>query len=86
MKILSSILITLLVINFLLNFNLEKQETEIQRLQINYKKIEKEMRLIKINFAFLTRAENLRRLNQDYFFLQPYELSDVTISNEFLKK
>ena len=37
------------------------------------------MQLIKINFAFLTRPENLKNINKKLFYLEPYDLSNVTI-------
>ena len=69
----------LLILNFLLHFGLEKQEKKIQKLNQEYQNILKEMQLIKINFAFLTRSENLKDINNKFFYLEPYDLSNVKI-------
>ena len=41
------------------------------------------MQLIKINFAFLTRSENLKDINKKFFYLEPYDLSNVKIMDNF---
>ena len=57
----------LLILNFLLHFGLEKQEKKIQKLNQEYQNILNEIQLIKINFAFLTRSENLKDINKNFF-------------------
>ena len=69
----------LLILNFLLHFGLEKQEKKVQKLNQEYRNILEEMQLIKINFAFLTRPENLKNINKELFYLEPYDLSNVKI-------
>ena len=69
----------LIILNFLLHFGLEKQEKKVQKLNQEYRNILEEMQLIKINFAFLTRPENLKNINKELFYLEPYDLSNVTI-------
>ena len=78
-KIFSYLMSVLLILNFLLHFGLEKQEKKIQKLNQEYQNILKEMQLIKINFAFLTRPENLKDINKKFFYLEPYDLSNVKI-------
>ena len=78
-KIFSYLISVLIILNFLLHFGLEKQEKKIQKLNQEYQNILKEMQLIKINFAFLTRPENLKNINKELFYLEPYDLSNVTI-------
>ena len=38
-----------------------------------------EIQQIKINFAFLTRSENLKDINKKFFYLEPYDLSNIKI-------
>ena len=78
-KIFSYMLSILIILNFLLHFGLEKQEKKVQKLSQEYRNILEEMQLIKINFAFLTRPENLKNINKELFYLEPYDLSNVTI-------
>ena len=78
-KFFSYLISVLLILNFLLHFGLEKQEKKIQKLNQEYQNILKEMQLIKINFAFLTRSENLKDINNKFFYLEPYDLSNVKI-------
>tara|TARA_B100000242_G_C43039556_1_gene484891 strand:+ start:1098 stop:1361 length:264 start_codon:yes stop_codon:yes gene_type:complete len=78
-KIFSYMLSILIILNFLLHFGLEKQEKKVQKLNQEYRNILEEMQLIKINFAFLTRPENLKNINKELFYLEPYDLSNVTI-------
>lgn len=65
--------------NFFLHFSIEKQDQKIERLLIENKKIKEEIKLVKINFSFLTRPENLKKLNKDFFYLEPYSLSDIKV-------
>ena len=69
----------LLILNFLLHFGLEKQEKKIQKLNQEYQNILNEIQLIKINFAFLTRSENLKDIKKKFFYLEPYDLSNIKI-------
>lgn len=72
-------LITVFMFNFFLHFSIEKQDQKIERLLIENKKIKEEIKLVKINFSFLTRPENLKKLNKDFFYLEPYSLSDIKV-------
>ena len=78
-KFFSYLISVLLILNFLLHFGLEKQEKKIQKLNQEYQNILNEMQLIKINFAFLTRSENLKDINKKFFYLEPYDLSNIKI-------
>ena len=78
-KFLTFSLIIVFMFNFFLHFSIEKQDQKIERLLIENKKIKEEIKLVKINFSFLTRPENLKKLNKDFFYLEPYSLSDIKV-------
>ena len=78
-KFLTFSLIIGFMFNFFLHFSIEKQDQKIERLLIENKKIKEEIKLVKINFSFLTRPENLKKLNKDFFYLEPYSLSDIKV-------
>ena len=83
-----SIVISVIILNFFLNFLIEEKEKKNEKLKIKYEKIEKKLELIKINYSFLIRPENLKIINKKNFKLEPYGLEDIKliISNEEFKK
>lgn len=88
LKLHFSIVISVITLNFFLNFLIEEKEKKNEKLKIKYEKIEKKLDLIKINYSFLIRPENLKIINKNNFELEPYGLEDIKliITNKEYKK
>ena len=55
----------------------EKQEKSIEKMLSETSQLNKEIELINVNLSFLKRQENLKKINDDQFKLQPYDILDI---------
>ena len=55
----------------------EKQEKSIEKILRETSQLNKEIELINVNLSFLKRQENLKKINDDQFKLQPYDILDI---------
>lgn len=67
----------LIITNILIHFMFEKQEKSIEKILRETSQLNKEIELIKVNLSFLKRQENLKKINDDQFKLQPYDILDI---------
>ena len=67
----------LIITNILIHFMFEKQEKSIEKILRETSQLNKEIELIKVNLSFLKRQENLKKINDDQFKLQPYDIFDI---------
>ena len=88
LKIHFTMVLSIVILNFFLHFLIEEKEKKNKKLKVNYEKTVKKLDLIKINYSFLTRPENLKKLNNQNFNLEPYSLEDIKLiisEKEYLK-
>ena len=88
LKIHFTMVLSIVILNFFLHFLIEEKEKKNKKLQVNYEKTIKKLDLIKINYSFLIRPENLKKLNNQNFNLEPYSLEDIKLiisEKEYLK-
>ena len=55
----------------------EKQEKSIEKILKETNQLNKEIELINVNLSFLKRQENLKKINDNQFKLQPYDILDI---------
>lgn len=67
----------LIITNILIHFMFEKQEKSIEKILKETNQLNKEIELINVNLSFLKRQENLKKINDNQFKLQPYDILDI---------
>ena len=75
------LIIFTIIINFSVNITNTNYEKKLVKSQQEIDKLENQIELIEINWTYIIRPENLKRINNKSFELEPITLNDLIDQN-----